>query len=130
MRWEEREELCVTECSLIIFHSFFHPALLLSSFFLPQTTFPLLLSSSPLCAGPLLSGFIFTCTLTSSLIFHYCFSLPPPLLFLGKGRVESYHGNSKLATSYLYDGLQRKREEEGQTKGCLSFTLFAMSRKY
>lgn len=44
--------------------------------------------------------------------------------------MESYHGNSKLAASYLFAGLQRKREKEGETKGCLSFTLFAMSRKY
>lgn len=28
----------------------------------------------------------------------------------------SYHGNSKLATSYLFSGLQRKQERDGENE--------------
>ena len=70
------------------------------------------------------SGFIHVLSFSSPLFLFF-------FLFLGRrgGRVACYHGNSKLAASYLFAGLQRQREMEwNRDRGvslCLSFlTIF------
>lgn len=74
----------------------------------PILPFILLYFPNPsLCLSPP-SGFVF--------IFLFFCTFVSSLLLLGRGRVESYHGNSKLATSYLFAGFtERGRAKEKQS---------------
>lgn len=102
-KWEAD---AVTKCSLITLHSlFFHPVS----------------STPPSLAFSLFSTSFLPVTLVS---LHRCCCFFFFLSFLGRqGRAVSYHGNSKLATSYLFSGFTEnatgRLSERGREMGDL-----------
>ena len=122
--WNERGsgriEGALTKCFLIILHSFFFQLASLPPSLHPPPLPFCLSSASPspsalcTCLLPLASFSFFS--FSAHLFSHFLFE---------RGRVESYHGNSKLATSYLFAGFTEKgRAKEKQRVFFHSVSIF------